>query len=127
MKSSELIFINAFITKNSISKSALIKLAVEKQLDSVKNLSFGPEYLIKFNPNMTMFFLEHLSDHAFIEITLEKILNICPGFIDGWLMLGKSQNIKKAHQSLNKVLELDPTNSDAHLMVANILIKEVPT
>lgn len=73
-----------------------------------------------------MLFLKHLTDHNFKEITLERILNICPGYIDGWLMLGKTQNTKKAHQSLNKVLELDPTNSEAHLMVANILIKQVP-
>lgn len=125
MKSSELIFINAFITKNNNSKSDLIKLAIEKHFDSITNLSFGPEYLINLNPNITMLFLKHLTDHNFKKITLERILNICPGYIDGWLMLGKTQNIKKAHRSLDKVLELDPTNSEAHLMVANILMKQV--
>lgn len=106
-------------------KSTLIKLAVEKQFDSTTNFSFGPEYLIKLNPNMIMTFLKHLSDHIYKEIALEKILKVCPGLIDGWLMLGNIQNIKKAYKSLEKVLELDPTNSEAHLMVANILIKQV--
>lgn len=106
-------------------KSTLIKLSVEKQFDSTTNLPFGPEYLIKLNPNMIMTFLKHLSDRIYKEIALEKILNVCPGLIDGWLMLGNIQNIKKAYKSLEKVLELDPTNSEAHLMVANLLIKQV--
>jgi len=106
-------------------KSTLIKLAVEKQFDSITHLSFGPEYLIKLNPNMIITFLKHLSDRIYKEIVLEKILNICPGLIDCWLMLGNIQNIKKAHKSLEKVLELDPTNSEAHLMVANLLINQV--
>lgn len=106
-------------------KSTLIKLSVEKQFDSTTNLPFGPEYLIKLNPNMIMTFLKHLSDRIYKEIALEKILNVCPGLIDGWLMLGNIQNIKKAYKPLEKVLELDPTNSEAHLMVANLLIKQV--
>lgn len=72
-----------------------------------------------------MFFMKYLSDNLYKEITLEKILSICPGLINGWIMLGNIQNIKKANQSLEKVLELDPTNSEAHLMVANLLIKQV--
>lgn len=125
LKSSELIFINAYCAKNNEVKSTLIKLAVEKQLDSITHLSFGPDYLIKLNPNMIMTFLKHLSDRIYKEIALEKILNVCPGLIDCWLMLGSIQNIKKAHKSLEKVLELDPTNSEAHLMIANLLIKQV--
>lgn len=125
LKSSELIFINALHAKNNEMKSALIKLAVEKQLDSVANLSFGPEYLVKLNPNMIILFLKHMSNSIYKENTLKKILTICPGLVDGWLMLSNIQNIEKAHESLGKVLELDPTNSEAHLMVANILIKQV--
>lgn len=125
LKSSELIFINALHSKNNEVKSALIKLAVEKQLDSVANLSFGPEYLIKLNPNMIMFFLKHMSNSIYKENTLKKILCICPGLVNGWLMLSNVQNIEKAHESLEKVLELDPTNSEAHMMIANILIKQV--
>eukprot|EP00102_Acyrthosiphon_pisum_P021962 XP_016659172.1 PREDICTED: tetratricopeptide repeat protein 21B isoform X2 [Acyrthosiphon pisum] len=124
LKSSELIFINAYFAENNEVKSTLIKLAVEKQFDSITHLSFGPEYLIKLNPNMIMTFLKHLSDRIYKEITLEKILNVCPGLINCWLMLGNIQNIKKAHKSLEKVLELDPTNSEAHLMIANLLIKQ---
>lgn len=124
LKSSELLFINALCATNNEVKSTLIKLAVEKQFDSTTNLPFGPEYLIKLNPNMIMTFLKNLSDRIYKEIALEKILNICPGLIDGWLMLGNIQNIKKAYKSLEKVLELDPTNSEAHLMVANLLIKQ---
>lgn len=74
---------------------------------------------------MIMFFMKYLSDSFYKEIALEKLLSICPGLINGWIMLGNIQNIKKAHQSLERVLELDPTNSEAHLMVANILIKQV--
>lgn len=125
MKSSELIFINAFCTKNNEIKSASIKAAVEKQFDSIVNLSFDPEYLIKLNPNMIMYFLKHLSDRSYKEMALEKILNICPGLIHGWLMLSNIQNIQKAHQSLEKILELEPTNSEAHLMLANVFIKQV--
>ncbi|XP_025195909.1 tetratricopeptide repeat protein 21B-like isoform X2 [Melanaphis sacchari] len=124
LKSSELIFINAYCAKNNEKKSTLIKSAIEKQFDSIANLSFGPEYLIKLNPNMIMTFLKHLSDQIYKEIVLEKILNVCPGLIDCWLMLGNIQNTKKAYKSLEKVLELDPTNSEAHLMVANLLIKQ---
>lgn len=125
LKSSELIFINALHTKVNEVKSTLIKLAVEKQFDSISNLSFGPEYLIKLNLNMIMIFLKHLTDHNYKEIILEKILNICPGLVEGWLMLSSVQNSKKAHKSLEKVLELDPTNSEAHLMMANLLMKQV--
>lgn len=125
LKSSELIFINAVYTKNNEEKLVLIKLAIEKHFDSVTNLSFGLEYLIKLNPNMIMFFLKHLSDRKYKEIILEKILDVCPGFIEGWLMLGNVQNDNKAHHSLQKVLEFDSTNSEAHLMVANLFIKQV--
>lgn len=125
LKSSELIFINAFFTKSNEVKSTLIKSAVEKQFESIKNLPFNPEYLIKLNPNMIMYFLKYLSDCFYKEITLEKILNICPGLIHGWLMLSNIQNIDKAHQSLEKVLELEPTNSEAHLMLANVFVKQV--
>jgi len=125
LKSSELFFINSFHTKDIEEKSALIKLAVEQQFDSVVNLSFGPEFLTKLNPNMIMLFLKHSDNYVYKEITLDKILSICPGLIDGWLMLGNVQNIQKARQSLEKVLELDPTNAEAHLMIANMLIKQV--
>jgi len=125
LKSSELIFINAVYEKNNEVKSILIKSAVEKQFNSVKNLSFGLEYFIKLNPNMIMFFLKHLSDRKYKETTLERILNICPGFIEGWLMLVNVQNINKAHHSLQKVLELDSKNSEAHLMAAKLFIKQV--
>jgi hypothetical protein len=125
LKSIELIFINAYFIKNNESKSNLIKSAIDKQFDSITNLSFGPEYLIKLNPNMIMFFMKYLSDSIYKEIALEKLLSICPGLINGWIMLGNIQNIKKAHQSLERVLELDSTNSEAHLMVANLFIKQV--
>ncbi|XP_025413026.1 tetratricopeptide repeat protein 21B-like [Sipha flava] len=124
LKSIELIFINAYFIKNNESKSNLIKSAIDKQFDSITNLSFGPEYLIKLNPNMIMFFMKYLSDSIYKEIALEKLLSICPGLINGWIMLGNIQNIKKAHQSLERVLELDSTNSEAHLMVANLFIKQ---
>lgn len=81
--------------------------------------------MIKLNPNMIIFFLKHLSDSKYKEITLEKILDICPGFIKCWLMLVNVQNINKAHYSLQRVLELDSTNSEAHLMAAKLFIKQV--
>lgn len=74
---------------------------------------------------MLMFFLKHLSDSIYKEITLEKILKFCPALIDGWLMLGNIQSTKKAHLSLEKVLELDPTNTESHLAIASLLIKQV--
>lgn len=111
--------------KNDDLKSDLIKSAVEKQFDSVENSSFGLKYLIQLNPTMIIFFLKHMPNSFYKVIALEKILYVCPGLIDGWLMLGSVQDIKKAHQSLEKVVELDPTNVEAHLMIANILIKQV--
>lgn len=120
-----MIFLNAYISKQNETKSALLKSAIEKQFESVADLSFGPEYLTKLNPNMIMFCLKFLPDRVYKEIILEKVLDICPGLIDGWLMLGNIQSNKKAHKSLEKVLELDPTNSEAHLMIANLLIKQV--
>lgn len=125
LKSSELIFINAMCVKNNDVKSDLIKSAVEKQFDSVENFSFGLKYLIQLNPTTIIFFLKHMSSSLYKDIALEKILDVCPGLIDGWLMLGRVQDIKKAYQSLEKVVELDPTNVEAHLMIANILIKQV--
>lgn len=125
LKSSELMFINAMCTKNNETKSLLIKKAIEKQFDSIKNVPFGPDYLIKLNPNQILLFLKQLSDQTYKEVALEKLLTICPGLVDGWLILSSIQNTTKAHQSLEKALELDPTNSEAHLMVANLLIKEV--
>lgn len=125
LKSSELIFLNAYFSKKNETKSALIKLAIEKQFDSTAALPFSPEYLIKLNSNMILFFLKFLPDRLYKEIVLKKLLDICPGLIDGWLMLGNIQSNIEAHQSLKKVLELDPTNSEAHLMTANLLIKQV--
>lgn len=125
MKSSELIFINAYFTKNSEEKSALIQMAVEIQFDSIVNLPFGPEYLINLNLNMVILYLKHSSDQLYKEITLEKILDVCPAHIDSLLMLSSIQNNQKSHHTLKRIIELDPTNSKAHLMVANLLIKQV--
>lgn len=99
--------------------------AVEKHFDSITNLSFGPEFLIKLNPVLIMIFLKHLTDNNYKEIILKKLLTNCPGLIDCWLMLSNIQNTKEAHKSLENVLEMDPTNPEAHLMVANLLIKQV--
>lgn len=125
MKSSELIFINAFFTKNNDEKSALIQMAIEIQFDSIMNLPFGPEYLTKLNLNMIIFYLKHSTDNIYKEIILDKILDVCPGHIDSLLVLSSIQNNQKSHQALKRVIEVDPTNSEAHLMVANLLIKQV--
>lgn len=125
LKSSELIFINAMRAKNNDVKSDLIKSALENQFDSVEHFSFGLKYLIHLNPTSVIYFLKHSSDSFYKEIALQKILDVCPGLIDGWLMLASVQDIKKAHHSIEKVIELDPTYIEAHLMNANILIKLV--
>ncbi|XP_050545561.1 tetratricopeptide repeat protein 21B-like [Daktulosphaira vitifoliae] len=123
-KSSELIFMNALCTNDVNDKEELIKLAINKLFDFVENLSFGPEYLTKLNPDLILFFLKHLKDNSFIEKMLNKLLMLCPGLINCWILLASIQSIKEAYHSLKKLLELDSTNTDAHLMIAKLMIQE---
>ncbi|XP_050420832.1 tetratricopeptide repeat protein 21B-like [Adelges cooleyi] len=124
LKSNELIFMNALCTSDVNLKTNLIKLAIDKLFNSVENLPYGLEYLTKLNPAMILFFLKYISDNSYKETTLDKLLKMCPGLIDCWIMLASVQNTSKAYQSLEKVLEMDSTNIDAHLMIANLMIRE---
>ncbi len=61
---------------------------------------------------------------------LKKLTHIIPGIIEVWLMLATIyidiDNQKDAETVLRHVLNnLDPSNSDAHLKLAQILIRKV--
>jgi tetratricopeptide repeat protein 21B len=135
--------------KPDVAVSSLIE-AAEIQFKNLKTLSYGPEYLRKFNPDFLLEIVKELIQHSPIDrslssdalgsrdalhITLKHSANIldaivkaCPGMIEGMFLLARvqflSNEVGPAALTLQQVLEIDPTYSEAHLLIANIHIQQ---
>lgn len=145
-----LLFISAKMKTTSVDAtiSQLIQ-ACEIQFKNLKTTPYGTEYLRKFDPDFLLQITHELMQYSpvqsnvggtdantlskqSIHISLKHSLNIleaickaCPGLVVAVFQLARVQfmcsEISDAAKTLQRILtELDPTYTDAHLLIAQI-------
>lgn len=130
---------------------SLLVECCEIQFRNLKTLAYGPEYLRKFDPDFLLQVTNQLLNYAPIQASgnaniptlvkenlhislkhslniLEAVVKACPGLVQGVYQLARVQflsgEISKSAQTLQKIItELDPTYTDAHLLIAQIHIQ----
>lgn len=123
----------------------------EIQFKNLKTTPYGPEYLRKFDPDFLLQITHELMQYAPIQSTvgveaaalaketihislkhslniLEAICKACPGLVVAVYQLARVQfmcnETSEAAKTLQRILlELDPTFTDAHLLIAQIHIQ----
>ncbi|XP_055680428.1 tetratricopeptide repeat protein 21B-like [Lutzomyia longipalpis] len=135
-------------TERAIS---LMVEACEIQLKNLRTLSFGSEYLRRFDPDFLLEVAKDLLQYSPIKLSvsmgalssrdglhvslkhslniLEIIVKACPGLIQGVFLLAKVQflcgEIHTSTSTLQHILnDIDPTYSEAHLLSAQINIQQ---
>uniref|UniRef100_A0A1B0CZK1 Uncharacterized protein n=1 Tax=Phlebotomus papatasi TaxID=29031 RepID=A0A1B0CZK1_PHLPP len=130
--------------------SAMVE-ACEIQFKNLRTLSFGSEYLRRFDPDFLLEVARDLLQHSPIQLSvsmgslssreglhislkhslniLEVIVKACPGLIQGVFLLAKVQflcgEISTSTSTLQHILtDIDPTYSEAHLLSAQINIQQ---
>lgn len=125
--------------------------ACEIQFKNLRTLSFGSEYLRRFDPDFLLEVARDLLQHSPIQLSvsmgslssreglhislkhslniLEVIVKACPGLIQGVFLLAKVQflcgEISTSTSTLQHILtDIDPTYSEAHLLSAQINIQQ---
>lgn len=132
-------------------KISFLIQACEAHIKNLRTVSFGTDYLRLFNPT---FLIEVAVDllqlcpmrsavqseldksAGFLHISLRHTLNIlemvvkaCPGLVRAVNLLAKVQflsgDLVASLSTLQKILQdIDPTNTDAHLLIAQIHIQQ---
>ncbi|XP_055585953.1 tetratricopeptide repeat protein 21B-like [Uranotaenia lowii] len=126
----------------------LLVEASEIQFKNLKTLPYGLEYLRQFNPDFLLELIKELLRHAptqhSIELMsldslhptlrhsanlLDSIVKACPGLVEASYLLAKVQflsfEIGAAASTLQRILQdIDPTYSDAHLLIAQIHLQQ---
>lgn len=144
-----LLFISARMKNASVDATiAQLIQACEIQFKNLKTTPYGTEYLRKFDPDFLLQITHELMqyspvksnvgreaialDKESIHISLKHSLNIleaickaCPGLVVAVYQLARVQfmcsEISEAAKTLQRILtELDPTYTDAHLLIAQI-------
>ncbi|KAL9694787.1 hypothetical protein quinque_014072 [Culex quinquefasciatus] len=127
---------------------ALLIEASEIQFKNLKTLSYGAEYLRQFNPDFLLELVKELLKHSPAEHNadiisvdalhptlrqcsniLDSVVKACPGLVEASFLLAKvqflSSEVGAAATTLQKILhDIDPTYSDAHLLIAQIHIQQ---
>lgn len=146
-----LLYMSAKILQNNQDKSiAYLVQACEVHFKNLKTLSYGTEYLRCFNPDFLLQITNELLQYSPIQSTitssmnskellhislkhslniLETVVKACPGLVPAVFQLAKIEflcgEITTATQTLQKILlDLDPTFTDAHLLLAQIHIQQ---
>ncbi|EDS36206.1 tetratricopeptide repeat domain 21B [Culex quinquefasciatus] len=127
---------------------ALLIEASEIQFKNLKTLSYGAEYLRQLNPDFLLELVKELLKHSPAEHNadiisvdalhptlrqcsniLDSVVKACPGLVEASFLLAKvqflSSEVGAAATTLQKILhDIDPTYSDAHLLIAQIHIQQ---
>lgn len=151
-RSALLLFMSAKIQTDNPDKSiALLVQACEVQFKNLKTLAYGSEYLRHFDPDFLLQVTNELLQFSPIQSTvtvgqtisketlhislkhslniLETIVKACPGLVQAVFQLAKVEflcgEISSAAATLQRILqEIDPTYTDAHLLIAQIHIQQ---
>lgn len=152
VKTPLLLYMTAKVVKNNSDKAiSYLVQACEYQFKNLKTLSYGTEYLRRFDPEFLLQVTNELIQHSPIQPTvasnstvsketlhlsikhslniLEAIVKACPGLVQAVYQLAKVEflcgEIAASAATLQKILQdLDPTYTDAHLLIAQIHIQQ---
>lgn len=146
-----LIFMTSKIAENGDKAIAYLIEACEIHFKNLQTLSFGHEYLVRFDPDFLLQVANELLQYSPVQSTvkigatitkdtlhislkhslniLEAVVKACPGLVRGIYMLAKIQflcgEVSVASNTLNKILnDIDATDTDAHLLLAQIYIQQ---
>lgn len=147
-----LMYMSAKLFSNDPLKSiSMLIESCEIQFRNLQTLPYGSEYLRRFDPDFLLQVTSQLLHHAPIQTTnhtspsatlvkenlhislkhslniLETVVKACPGLILGVFQLARVQylcgEITTSAATLQRILQdIDPTFSDAHLLMAQIHI-----
>ncbi|XP_055385031.1 tetratricopeptide repeat protein 21B-like [Condylostylus longicornis] len=146
-----LLYMTAKIADNADKSINYLIEACEIHFKNLKTISFGPEYLQRFDPDFLLLVVDEMLQHSPVQqqlkigvtiskeslhISLKHCLNIletvvkaCPGLVKATFLLAKVQFLcgenSFASNTLSKILnEIDPTYVNAHLLIAQIHIQQ---
>lgn len=151
-KNALLLFMSAKIVQNDADKAiSMLIEACEVQFKNLKTMPYGVEYLRNFEPDFLLQITDELMQYSPIQSTiivgqvisketlhislkhclniLEAIVKACPGLVQAVYRLAKVEflcgEIADAAETLQRILQdLDPTYTDAHLLIAQIHIQQ---
>lgn len=151
-KNALLLFMSAKIVQGNADKAiSMLIEACEVQFKNLKTMPYGVEYLRNFDPDFLLQITDELMQYSPIQSTiivgqvisketlhislkhslniLEAIVKACPGLVQAVYRLAKVEflcgEIVDAAETLQRILqELDPTYTDAHLLIAQIHIQQ---
>lgn len=151
-KNSLLLYMSSKIHGNDVDRAiALLVQACEVQFKNLQTLPFGSEYLRHFDPDFLLQVTHELLQYSPIQSTvtvcqiiskeslhislkhslniLEAIVKACPGLVQAVYQLAKVKylcgEISASALTLQKILQdLDPTYTNAHLLIAQIHIQQ---
>lgn len=152
IKSPLLLFMSAKIVEENPDKAiALLIEACEIQFKNLKTMAYGTEYLRSFDPDFLLQATNELLQYSPIQSMvivgqiisketlhislkhslnmLEAIVKACPGLVQAVYLLAKVEflcgEIAASAATLQRILQdIDPTYTDAHLLIAQIHIQQ---
>lgn len=151
-KSPLLLYMSSKIVNDNPDKAiALLVQTCEIQFKNLNTMLFGAEYLRHFDPDFLLQVTKELLQYSPIQSTvtvgqiisketlhislkhslniLETIVKACPGLVQAVYLLAKVEylcgEISASAATLQKILqEIDPTYTDAHLLIAQIHLQQ---
>ncbi|XP_050099284.1 tetratricopeptide repeat protein 21B-like [Anopheles aquasalis] len=147
-----LLFMTAKLHRDNHEKAiGLLTAASEAHFKNLKALSYGTEYMELFKPDFLLQLVRELLQHApiggiisdamrhptdgvhpvYLQCSniLDMIVKACPGLLEAVYLMAMVQylsgEVNTATSTLNHILyDLDPACSEAHLLLAQILIEQ---
>jgi tetratricopeptide repeat protein 21B len=145
-KSAEVAYLTALVSvKRNEPQEKIIGLlnnAVKVHSEKYQSMPLGPDYLCALNPSFLLQIAKACMTYApqqplTKEQSPDRVLSDCqkileplckavPGLMEGLYLLGKvrflSGDVDAASQLIRRCLELDPTWSDSHILMAQIYL-----
>lgn len=146
-----ILLMSSRMSSNADQKISSLVEACEWHFKNLRTISFGPDYLRTFNPTFLLDLAMDLlqlcpirsavknemdGSPAYLHVSLRQTLNIlemvvkaCPGLVQAVNLLAKVQflcgDLVASLSTLQRILqEIDPTNTDAHLLISQIHIQQ---
>lgn len=151
-KNALLLYMSARIVQSDADKAiSMLIEACEIQFKNLKTMAYGVEYMRCFDPDFLLQITDELLQYSPVQSTiivgqviaketlhislkhslniLEAIVKACPGLVQAVYRLAKVEflcgEISEAAATLQRILQdLDPTYTDAHLLIAQIHIQQ---
>ncbi|KAM6161377.1 tetratricopeptide repeat protein 21A [Erethizon dorsatum] len=147
-KSEVLVFLQALLAskkhKGEQEVTALLREAVELHFSCMQGLPLGPEYLEKLDPPFLVCIAKEYLQFCPKQprapgqlvspllkqaaVILSPVVRAAPALMDPLYVMGQvkylSGELENAQSTVQRCLELDPTSTDAHLLMAQIYLAQ---